>query len=426
MKGTDINESIITCCNILGIDVESLSEGALKSMEDSMKLNKEKKVLAIHKYKLPSRESYQNGRQKTSVPNPTMKDKRQGIWAYSYDEMIDRLYEYYFENTSKFRTVFEEMCEHCIRVGKPRLKTVEEYRNTFKFFFKDEPIADKNINHITVDDMSEFFIKAHHKVSKLDKERGMTCIEKHRHDQLITVINKIYKYAKVSNPITSISFDTSDYPYYSLDKLEDPEGYSKEDITKLLNVFDNLKKPTIPQLVIGAILETYARIGEIRALRFSDFHFDGDNSYIRICGLANGSRREERVKKDSASGKRNLEMTPRLKRIYELGKELSWSDTFIFVKEKKYVTKDDIETNNVCVTDDAVRRALITLCKKAGITYYPPHQIRFYGAMEMVNETEDIYSVSHFLGHTNLKTTQHYTDKLNSQRIFRRSNNKVS
>lgn len=119
-------------------------------------------------------------------------------------------------------------------------------------------------------------------------------------------------------------------------------------------------------------------------------------------------------------------MTPRLKRIYELGKELSWSDTFIFVKEKKYVTKDDIETNNVCVTDDAVRRSLITLCKKAGITYYPPHQIRFYGAMEMVNETEDIYSVSHFLGHTNLKTTQHYTDKLNSQRIFRRSNNKVS
>ena len=100
----------------------------------------------------------------------------------------------------------------------------------------------KNINHITVDDMSEFFIKAHHKVSKLDKERGMTCIEKHRHDQLITVINKIYKYAKVSNPITSISFDTSDYPYYSLDKLEDPEGYSKEDITKLLNVFDSLTK----------------------------------------------------------------------------------------------------------------------------------------------------------------------------------------
>ena len=71
-------------------------------------------------------------------------------------------------------------------------------------------------------------------------------------------------------------------------------------------------------------------------------------------------------------------MTPRLKRIYELGKELSWSDTFIFVKEKKYVTK------------------------------------------------EDIYSVSHFLGNTNLKTTQHYMDKLNSQRIFRRSNNKFS
>lgn len=58
-------------------------------------------------------------------------------------------------------------------------------------------------------------------------------------------------------------------------------------------------------------------------------------------------------------------MTPRLERIYELGKEISWSDEFIFVKDKEYVTDEDIETNNVCVTDDAVRRALKSLCKKS-------------------------------------------------------------
>ena len=73
---------------------------------------------------------------------------------------------------------------------------------------------------------------------------------------------------------------------------------------------------------------------------------------------------------------------------------------------------------SICVTDDAVRRALRTLCKKAGIKYFPPHQFRFYGAMEMVNECDDIYAVSHYLGHTNLKTTQHYIDKLNRERVF--------
>ena len=79
-----------------------------------------------------------------------------------------------------------------------------------------------------------------------------------------------------------------------------------------------------------------------------------------------GKRKSQRgtVKRDSKSGKRNLAITPRLERIYELGKELSWSDKFIFVKEREYVTDEDIANDNVCVTDDAVRRALKTMCKK--------------------------------------------------------------
>lgn len=413
-------------CNILGIDVKSLDKSAHESLEDFVIKYREQQVLLRHKYKLPSKESYKRGRQKTRVPDSTAKDNRRTLWANSHQEMIDKLYDFYMGNTMKLETVFYEMCDYCLKVGKPRPKTIEEYKNIYKYFFKDEPLAEMNLGDITVEDMSEFFIRAHHKVSKLDISRGMDCIEKHKHDDLITIVNRIYKYAKIPNPLTSLSFDTSEYPFYRLEHLEEPEGYSQEDIKKLIDVFDNLKEPTIPQLVVGVILETYARLGEVRALRFKDFHFEGEEPYLRICGLANGSRREERVKKDAVSGKRNLGMTPRLERIYELGKEISWSDEFIFVKDKEYVTDEDIETNNVCVTDDAVRRALKSLCKKAKINYHSPHQIRFYGAMEMVNETGDIYSVAHFLGHSNIKTTQHYSDKLNSKRVYKREKILVS
>ena len=63
-----ITEDMIqSYCNIFGIDVESVTEGVLKAMEDSMQLNKEKRVYARHPYALPDPESYANGRQKTRV-----------------------------------------------------------------------------------------------------------------------------------------------------------------------------------------------------------------------------------------------------------------------------------------------------------------------------------------------------------------------
>ena len=418
MKGTDINESIITCCNILGIDVESLSEGVRKSMEDSMKLNKEKKVLSTHNGTLPSPDRFDGQKRiKVYVPDPHKAENRKQIYAYSYDEMIDKLYEHYFNKALVFENVFKEMCDHLLAVGKPRPKTITEYKNSFKMFFEGEPIIKKRITDITTKDWESFLAKAHHKITDLDKERGQTCIEKHRHYEIVTIINRIFRYAHLENPFVTNEIDAADYPFYDHTLLES-DGYTREDVKKLLDVFDSIKKPTIPQLVNGLIFETLVRIGEARALRFEDFHMDAEKPYIRICGLANESHREERVKRDSKSGKRNLAITPRLERIYELGKDLSWSDKFIFVKEREYVTDEDIANDNVCVTDDAVRRALKTMCKKAGIKYFPPHQFRFYGAMEMVNECDDIYAVSHYLGHTNLKTTQHYIDKLNRERVF--------
>lgn len=422
MKGTAIDELINLCCNLQDVDVECMSEEVPKALEDLMnKIAKEKKVLEVHKKPLPPPEKYDGtNRVRVYVYDPTKAKNRKSIYAYSYDGMIDELYNHYFTNNKTLKEVFEKMCADLYIVGKPRKKTVDEYKQCFNYFFKGEEIAKKNISKITVDDWKNFLTLAHRKITPLDIERGQTFIEKHRHYHLITVIKKIFEYAKLDNPFMSNYINANDYPFYDIKKLEQ-DGYTHEDVEKLLNYFDSLPTPTIPQLVIGFIFETYTRIGEARAIRFDDFHMNEDEPYVRICALAHKSHREERVKRDSESGKRNLEITPRLKRIYELGKEQSWSDTFIFCKERKYVTEEDIKNNNICVTEDAVRRALNTMCKKVGVKYFPPHQIRFFGAMDMVNKSNDIYNTQHFLGHSDISTTQYYADKLNRSKVFKRA-----
>ena len=71
-------------------------------------------------------------------------------------------------------------------------------------------------------------------------------------------------------------------------------------------------------------------------------------------------------------------MTNRLKYIYDKAKELSWSETYLFVKDKEHV-----RTDSYLINGTGVCRALERMCKEAGIKYLSPHQIRFSDATIM-------------------------------------------
>lgn len=418
-----IVEALATCCNMLNLDVKSLPEEVFKAMEDTMKLQKESKVRSVHPYTLPSPESYEKGRQKTYIKSEESKYHRKAFWAKSHDEMISKLFSYYFPEDYTFEGVFYQMCDYEEENYMVRKKTIVEYKKDYNRFFKGESIASTEITNISINQMATFLSAAHLKASDKDKENGYSYIEKHRHKSIQGIINKVYGFANqflglnCKNPLTTGSINYKAYPHYDTEKL-DKEGYSYDDIKKLLVYFDSIEKPSIPELAVGAIFETLARNGEIRALRFKDFHLDSEQPYVRICGMANGSKRENRVKKDSSKGMRNILISPRLKRIYDIGKKISWSNEYIFPKNKNYVTDEDIRTGNICVSMQSIQRALMSMCKKAGVPYYPPHQIRFYGAMDMINKNNDIYATANLLGHSTIEMTKKYSDKLNNRRVY--------
>lgn len=63
------------------------------------------------------------------------------------------------------------------------------------------------------------------------------------------------------------------------------------------------------------------------------------------------------------------------------------------------------------------QRALMRMCKQAGIHYLPPHQIRFAGATQMLKEGADIYTVQGQLGHTTPTMSAKYADRVKNEKI---------
>ena len=396
-------------CELIGIDVSYFTEEVRALMEDEMKTKIRDKVLAIHPYSMPAQDDYlQKGRCKTYINDPTNRYGRKAVYATSYDEMILKLHDHYFGVIRlTFEDVFFKMIEHHREFHVSKDATLDDHESEYNRFFKGDNFVKNPMQEITVADMARFLDRAHLKVSSKDMEKGQKVIEKHRHNSIRTIINLSYGYANqylslnLTNPIASLNYAA--FPYYDADKIGEKPWYSEEDRLALLEAWDSIENPDSGDLCAGFLLETAGRNGECRAFRFQDFHFDADIPYVRICGMARDGHRDEEIKANSYAGKRNLPLTERLEKIYNLAKELSWSDTYMFVRSQDYVRDEEI-----LIPYCKLYRSLKKLCKRAGVMYLPPHQIRFSDATLMAMQDKDVSCIQHRLGHTGPTMAEHY------------------
>lgn len=80
--------------------------------------------------------------------------------------------------------------------------------------------------------------------------------------------------------------------------------------------------------------------------------------------------------------------------IFNKASEISWSDTYCFVRDPKEVKGDEI-----LITSQGLQRALKRLCDKANIHYLPPHQVRFSEAALLAIEGADLQTIQFHMGH---------------------------
>lgn len=276
----------------------------------------------------------------------------------------------------------EELIEKYIDYLKYEKKyssnTVLSYKENLQIFLGE--MNNKNFNVINSDDIKNFLIKEYTKSSKTKAH-------------YITVLNSFYNFLIKENLININPLENIKLP-----KIEKklPDFLTIEEVNKLLdiplnNAFDYRNKAMLETLYATGI-----RISELINLKLSDI--DYDNDFIRVVGK--GSK--ERIVPFNDICKKYL-----IEYINVFRSKLLKN------KDSEYIFINSLSSN---ISRQGFFKILKELCSKKGISKnVSPHTLRHSFATHLLNNGADLRIIQELLGHSDLSTTQIYTEVLNEK-----------
>ena len=379
-------------CNTLGIDISSYSEEVRVGMEKENMDKIRKKVNTVHTYGF--------SRCADGYIRTKLTPSKKVVAAKTEDELYLKLYRAYFQpNVPTFKDAFESFISKEEIRRKKKHGTIKDFKATYKRFFSGSKLENMQMDKIKKSDLFRFLDDVHNVIPPLDEQR---------HNGIRTIINHVYKHVNlyadecIANPLNGADYH-SEWAYTPKESKKDQLYWTAEERAKILTVIDSMENPAPKYLCVAAIFELGCRPGEGRALRYDSFHFDVPKPYVAITGLTVGRHREDRIKANSPTGKRGIEMTDRLRRVYDLAKAHNLNDEYLFASYSWY-QKDD----EVLISESTLRRAFMEICELAGVPYYNPYRTRFSNATQLYLDGRDLDDIRAIKGHTNVGMTQHY------------------
>ena len=393
---------MMTAKNILQalVDDGTLSLSAVEQkIEDMTKKNiKEAVVNALGK----EPKIYNHNDQKRVYTKIKVDNSWKPIYGYSVDELYKNLYDILvIPRTYTLTTLLPEFMLYRRNMNKVSPKTIQENMNDWNKYIKDTPVANIPLKDIRVKDYLNLF-------ESITLNGSLT---RKRVSNIKSLLNKMYAYAIREelvdiNPVHSIDF--SEFRYYVPDNSD--KIYTVENRQKLLSYLQTVIEPY--SLAIQLDFQITARIGEIKALKWSDIDFENRSININKQVLRHqymnddltfGSVKTElvsRVKGNSKAGKRRLHMTNEAYRILTLAKELNPDGEYVFMPYGRVISTYTFNQN------------LKRYCENAGVPYFSSHIIRFTSCSNLYNAT-DLAFTSSSMGHSTKATTLHYIRDIN-------------
>lgn len=322
------------------------------------------------------------------------------IYGKSIDELYEKLYEIdYGRENSSLSDLFENWKEYKLTVEGRSTKTIRGYQSIWDNYLKGTDISKKPIKELKAKDYKTFF--------------GKTVI-KHQLTQkyfseLKSVINGILDYATDEeiieyNCVKNLKTDSLAFRVVDEDEKAE-EVYSIDDRTKLLNYLDD--KDDLYSLAMQLDMYTIMRIGEVLALKWSDFKEDSfriQRQLIREVDLNSSGKHtkykwvlKSYVKGRKKNGFRDMPITSGTRKILERIKEINPNSEYLFITESGEI-----------LYQDTFNEKLKDACNEIGIGYFSSHKIRFCVASYLYIEGISIHKIQKLLGHTTLKMTLHY------------------
>jgi integrase len=381
--------------------IEAINNGILtiSEVDDMLKMTRRKLVEQKHPYVINTRS---NGRVITTVKE---EGRLKQISAVSEDDMIDKLYLFYFDNKKKLtlNDLFPEWKEERLKDKSVNIKTVRRDNEHWIKYYIDNSIIHVPVSKLTTKMLSDFFNATITKFSLSNREYNnmksiMIALMRIAIDEEMIVensMNGIY----IKSKFRAVRKKTDGSKLYLNDEYDTLDTHLEEE-------------STIEALCIQFMFQIGVRIGEGVAVKFSDieygkisiqrmeekvFVFDGENF------KSTGVQIVEHLKKENDSEYRFIPLTVKANEIIRKARELNPNGEFIFVRDRERLTAR------------AVTYWLSKYCRDSGITYKSPHCTRRTTASRLSNAGMPLDKIRDILGQVDEKTTLGYIYNPNTE-----------
>lgn len=350
-----------------------LSKSEVANMEEEMK-----KIQVANKH---NHEIYFScGRWCTYIDNKAYKKGLQQITATTEEGLYKKLYNHYF-NAITLEKLLDDWSRYSRTETSRSEKTVAEDINTYNRFIKKYSISTKDIRKLTIQDYIKYFDNVFRDFNPTKKQVNA----------IRTLIRQLYGQAAMNglsiiNPVLQLDtyFKSKDYR-----QVDEVPGYSEEERQILLNFLQSVEHPDIYDYAIMLMFCFTVRIGELKALKWSDI--SGNSIYI--CKQLNTNQEERDVKKNSKKGHRFLAISALAQDILD---KIPTDGKYILEKDGKPLLTDSFNVR------------LKKRCSECGIRYLSSHKIRFSNCTMLLEKGVDIRDVQYAMGHTEQRMTEHY------------------
>lgn len=353
--------------------------------EKTIFMLKEKAVLKLHNRAINQRS---DGRYITKVK---YNDSVIQISAYSYDDLIIKLYDcYYGDKNSTLERLYPLWIDFRKTETSATKKTIKENGYIWNAHLKGQPITKKPLKTLSVKDYISFF-------RVLTKDRTMT---RKRFNDMKSVMNGILYFAIEKEIINHNPLLDINYQQFSF-KSENTEVIPYTENERHL-ILSHLSNDNLYDLAIQLDFQMTIRIGELKGLRFDDIH----GNFIHVCRFINDKHEIiDDIKGHASAGKRWLPLTDDAKQIIQRIKALNPDSEYLFMEDKERGT---------FITTITFNRHLQRCCKDLGIIYRSSHKVRFSTASILNNKGVTVPELQKMLGHTSSTMTHHYLKNVNS------------
>jgi len=378
---------------------EALKCGILDATEVAIKINMTKQnfIKEHHPYSISCRK---DGRFITTVKREG--EERKQISAPTYNELIDKLYDYYNDynmdyTISDLYVLWMKKREKQSNDGIIDIKTVKRDEQHWRKYYVGNKLVTIPIRKITTKMLNDF----------LNDSIVAFKLSRKEFNNMKTILNAVFQLAidkeLISiNPLINVHTDVK---FRSIQKKKDGSRLyldkEKERLEKFL-----YQKATIQAYAILIDFQIGTRIGELVVLEKDDM-LNGE-AYIHKMEIVDeeivdgvykrkGYKVVEYVKHDISSGYRTIPLSKKAREILEEILKINPDSKYLFTLE-----------DGKRMTSRSFNYWLEKYCKEAGVPFKSSHCIRRTFASRLFAEGMSLEELSVYMGHEDTDTTKGY------------------